>query len=289
MDMGLLGLPDISQYRGKTLRHAQGRGPVVRRRREFMPEDKKDTVYWEKRKKNNESAKRSREKRRLHDVATEGRLAALLQENTLLRAELRELKLHFGLLPPVGGPWTLPLQALLWDSPWTGDRHPGAEPLLSLPDSHGCLLRPCSLDTGFLGCWSCLVAHRRTGLATSPRSPQECAPPTPNRIDTVLQAALPAALFNCHLLDGHTGPRPELRPCRGLWPPMSLGHGASGPSDGLLTPTADSMGLPSGVTFPVPGKSPEGLDQPSLPHKLRVKSRASGRVPQGRNGGQGPL
>uniref|UniRef100_A0A8C9DQG0 BZIP domain-containing protein n=1 Tax=Prolemur simus TaxID=1328070 RepID=A0A8C9DQG0_PROSS len=66
-------------------------GPAMRRQREFMPEEKKDTVYWEKRRKNNEAAKRSREKRRLNDAAIEDRLAALMEENTLLRAELRFL------------------------------------------------------------------------------------------------------------------------------------------------------------------------------------------------------
>ncbi|KAB1259255.1 Nuclear factor interleukin-3-regulated protein [Camelus dromedarius] len=67
-----------------------------------MPEEKKDMVYWEKRRKNNEAAKRSREKRRLNDAALEGRLATLLEENALLRAELRALKHRFGLLPPIG-------------------------------------------------------------------------------------------------------------------------------------------------------------------------------------------
>ncbi|XP_048667028.1 NFIL3 like protein [Marmota marmota marmota] len=100
MDMDALGLPDISQGPSQTLWVGRGRGPAVRRQREFMPEEKKDTVYWEKRRKNNEAAKRSREKRRLNDVAVESRLAALLEENALLRAELRALRLRFGLLPP---------------------------------------------------------------------------------------------------------------------------------------------------------------------------------------------
>ncbi|XP_023396280.1 NFIL3 like protein isoform X1 [Loxodonta africana] len=202
MDMGPLDLADILQGRSKTLRGARGRGPTVRRQREFMPEEKKDTIYWEKRRKNNEAAKRSREKRRLNDAAIEGRLAALLEENTLLRAELRALKLHFGLLPPIRGPQTLPLPALLWESPWTGDPHPGAEQLPPLPGSHGCLLRPCSLDAGAPGCRGCLVAHRWMGLATPPRPPQEPVPHPPNGIDLALQAALPAALLSYRLLDG---------------------------------------------------------------------------------------
>ncbi|XP_064335938.1 NFIL3 like protein [Camelus dromedarius] len=285
MDLGLLALPDVPQGCRKTLRGGQSRGSAVRRQREFMPEEKKDMVYWEKRRKNNEAAKRSREKRRLNDAALEGRLATLLEENALLRAELRALKHRFGLLPPIGGTRTLP--ALLWESPWTGDPRPRAEPLPSLPSSHDCFLRSCSLDPGVPGCWGCLVAHRWTGLATSPRSLQDPAPPTPKRMDMALQAALPATFFSCHLLDKRGGPRPELRPCWGLWSTIPTGCRVSGPSDMLLTPSADPMGLSPGVACPVPGNHLEDLAQPSLPHKLRIKSQASGRVPRGWEGGQG--
>ncbi|KAM9241623.1 NFIL3 like protein [Dugong dugon] len=284
MDVGPLGLADIPPSRSKTLWRARDRGPSMRRQREFMPEEKKDTIYWEKRRKNNEAAKRSREKRRLNDAAIEGRLVALLEENALLRAELRALKLHFGLLPSVGGPRTLPLQALLWESPWTGDPHPGAEPLPPLPGSHSCLLRPCSLDTGVPGCRGCLAAHRWMGLATSTRPPQEPATLAPKRIDLALQAALPAAFLSYHLLGEHVGSRPELRPFWRLWAPVPTVCRGSEPSDVLLTPTADPMGLPPRVACP----SPEALSQPSLPHKLRIKSRASARVPQGWEGGGAP-
>ncbi|XP_053438413.1 NFIL3 like protein [Nycticebus coucang] len=277
MDVGLLDLPEASQDRSKTLWGCRGRAPTVRRQREFMPDEKKDTVYWEKRRKNNEAAKKSREKRRLNDAAIEDRLAALMEENTLLRAELRALKLHFGLLQPTAGPRALPLQALLWESPWTGDPLPGAEWLSSLPASHGCLLRPCSLDAGIPGCQSCLLASKWTGLAASPRTPQQSASSAPSRIDMALQTALPATLFSCHLLDGQVRPRPELRPCWGLWSPMLPGFQASGPPDMLLTSTDDPIGLPPGVTCPLPGNSSEGLTRPSLPHKLRIKARASGR------------
>ncbi|KAL6039223.1 hypothetical protein STEG23_005641 [Scotinomys teguina] len=120
----------------------------MRRQREFMPEEKKDTIYWEKRRKNNEAAKRSREKRRLNDVAIEGRLTTLLEENAVLRAELQALKLRFGLLPSMCGPRTLPLQALLWKSSWTGASHSGADSFLPLPGAHGCLFKPYAVDSG---------------------------------------------------------------------------------------------------------------------------------------------
>lgn len=69
-----------------------------RRKREFIPDEKKDNIYWERRRKNNEAAKRSREKRRLNDMVLENKLMALGEENATLKAELLSLKLKFGLV-----------------------------------------------------------------------------------------------------------------------------------------------------------------------------------------------
>ncbi|XP_067886254.1 nuclear factor interleukin-3-regulated protein [Heterodontus francisci] len=69
-----------------------------RRKREFIPDEKKDALYWEKRRKNNEAAKRSREKRRLNDIVLENKLMALGEENARLKSELLALKLKFGLI-----------------------------------------------------------------------------------------------------------------------------------------------------------------------------------------------
>lgn len=69
-----------------------------RRKREFISEEKKDACYWEKRRKNNEAAKRSREKRRLNDMVLENRVMALNDENVRLKTELLQLKLRFGLI-----------------------------------------------------------------------------------------------------------------------------------------------------------------------------------------------
>ncbi|XP_030625438.1 nuclear factor interleukin-3-regulated protein [Chanos chanos] len=71
---------------------------ACRRKREFIPEEKKDKLYWERRRKNNEAAKRSREKRRLNDMVLENKLMALGEENASLKAELLSLKLKFGLV-----------------------------------------------------------------------------------------------------------------------------------------------------------------------------------------------
>ncbi|XP_034738461.1 nuclear factor, interleukin 3 regulated, member 4 [Etheostoma cragini] len=74
------------------------RGP--RRKREFIPEERKDALYWEKRRKNNEAAKRSREKRRMNDYVLETHLMAMKEENARLSAELMAIKVRFGLIHP---------------------------------------------------------------------------------------------------------------------------------------------------------------------------------------------
>uniref|UniRef100_A0A3Q3W0R8 BZIP domain-containing protein n=1 Tax=Mola mola TaxID=94237 RepID=A0A3Q3W0R8_MOLML len=81
-------------------RQAKGTKPNVtcRRKREFISDEKKDACYWEKRRKNNEAAKRSREKRRLNDMVLENRVLALNEENVRLKTELLQLKLRFGLI-----------------------------------------------------------------------------------------------------------------------------------------------------------------------------------------------
>lgn len=72
-----------------------------RRKREFIPEEMKDDLYWEKRRKNNEAAKRSREKRKMNDHVLENHLEALKEENARLSAELMAIKVQFGLVYPV--------------------------------------------------------------------------------------------------------------------------------------------------------------------------------------------
>lgn len=93
-----------SQQIGSSNESRQGRatkekaGASCRRKREFISEENKDASYWEKRRKNNEAAKRSREKRRLNDVVLESRVMALNEENLRLKMELLQLKLRFGLI-----------------------------------------------------------------------------------------------------------------------------------------------------------------------------------------------
>ncbi|XP_072006861.1 nuclear factor interleukin-3-regulated protein [Engystomops pustulosus] len=77
---------------------SKNKSSSCRRKREFIPDEKKDATYWEKRRKNNEAAKRSREKRRLNDMVLENKLIALGEENANLKTELLSLKLKFGLI-----------------------------------------------------------------------------------------------------------------------------------------------------------------------------------------------
>ncbi|XP_041839616.1 nuclear factor interleukin-3-regulated protein-like [Melanotaenia boesemani] len=83
------------------------------RKREFICSEKKDEGYWDKRRKNNEAAKRSREKRRANDIVLESQALGLLEENACLRAELLALKFCFGLVDHSSDVAILPLTAPL--------------------------------------------------------------------------------------------------------------------------------------------------------------------------------
>ncbi|XP_076108782.1 uncharacterized protein LOC143076793 [Mytilus galloprovincialis] len=63
-----------------------------KKRQNVNPESQKDNCYWEKRKKNNESAKRSREARRMKEEQIALRVVYLEQENLQLRTEVSLLK-----------------------------------------------------------------------------------------------------------------------------------------------------------------------------------------------------
>ncbi|XP_036622479.1 NFIL3 like protein [Trichosurus vulpecula] len=271
MDLGLLRLVDLPQGKNKALRGNRRSSfvPATRRQREFMPEEKKDTTYWEKRRKNNEAAKRSREKRRLNDVAVEGRLAALKEENASLRAELMALKFHFGLLGP-GTPHAL--QALLWSCPWLASR--GPEGKLAQADRGP--LRPCSPDPKELFWRDYGSSHKVVGLG-SPGLSHELSSPDPKRPDS---AVCSPAFFSCHLSDGHTTQLPLLEPSLRWGPPVptgqrkSSGHWILDNNDRPLVAKSGSAVPSSGTPFPHLGDRPRTTAQSSLPHKLRIKSRA---------------
>lgn len=72
------------------LTHLLARKDVIpaRKRRDFIPNEMKDDQYWERRRKNNLAAKRSREKRRLNDIVLETKVVELSNENEMLKAKL---------------------------------------------------------------------------------------------------------------------------------------------------------------------------------------------------------
>ncbi len=65
---------------------------LPKKRSHCVPSEMKDSSYWDKRKKNNESAKRSREARRMKEEQIAMRVVYLEQENLQLRTEVSLLK-----------------------------------------------------------------------------------------------------------------------------------------------------------------------------------------------------
>ncbi|XP_071455283.1 nuclear factor interleukin-3-regulated protein [Hetaerina americana] len=70
---------------------------IQRKQREFIPDNKKDESYWDRRRRNNEAAKRSREKRRYNDMILEQRVVDLTKENHILKAQLKAIKDKYGI------------------------------------------------------------------------------------------------------------------------------------------------------------------------------------------------
>ncbi|XP_039991040.1 TEF transcription factor, PAR bZIP family member a isoform X2 [Xiphias gladius] len=71
--------------------------PMIKKAKKvFVPEEQKDERYWQRRKKNNLAAKRSRDARRLKENQITVRAAFLERENTALRTEVAELRKECG-------------------------------------------------------------------------------------------------------------------------------------------------------------------------------------------------
>ncbi|XP_051549768.1 basic leucine zipper transcriptional factor ATF-like 2 [Myxocyprinus asiaticus] len=121
---GLLPLSGSSILAQRLFRLPSYRNPLIsnrHRKREMTPAERKDASYWDKRQKNNEAAKRSREKRRLNDFMLEDQLLALSKENAQLRAEVLSLQYHIGRGLDVGHPMTpfhYPIPSHLKPSLW---------------------------------------------------------------------------------------------------------------------------------------------------------------------------
>ncbi|XP_029933949.1 TEF transcription factor, PAR bZIP family member a isoform X2 [Myripristis murdjan] len=71
--------------------------PMIKKAKKvFVPEEQKDEKYWQRRRKNNVAAKRSRDARRLKENQITVRAAFLERENTALRTEVAELRKECG-------------------------------------------------------------------------------------------------------------------------------------------------------------------------------------------------
>jgi len=67
--------------------------PIIRKsRKTFVPPDDKDVKYWNRRRKNNVAAKRSREARRIKENQIALRASYLEQENVSLKTEIQDLR-----------------------------------------------------------------------------------------------------------------------------------------------------------------------------------------------------
>lgn len=68
-----------------------------RRSKRLIPDTEKDETYWEKRKRNNLAAKKSRENKRKYESLVRNRVHALEEENCLLKKELEVIKERFNI------------------------------------------------------------------------------------------------------------------------------------------------------------------------------------------------
>lgn len=284
-------------------------GGHARRKREFMPDHKKDTMYWEKRRKNNEAAKRSREKRRLNDVAMESQLAALSRENAVLRTELLSLKLRFGLLSPEPSPYQgHPLGLYLRG-------HRAASPLLAMEPFAGdscCPAQksfvpkvlelaefPCKTfnpSTNILSCDSKPIPMDTPGLqqpkrfeeSFSPKRFEESFSPkrfdasfSPKRFDASFSPTVCSPFLSYPCPDKHPFPCPWLGSACFLCPSPGSTE-ARKESSTAVSDEDDEQQVPK--TSPVPSCSLpcpseeqlKGRSFAALPHKLRIKSKALG-------------
>ncbi|XP_073345539.1 TEF transcription factor, PAR bZIP family member a isoform X2 [Pagrus major] len=78
--------------------------PMIKKAKKiFVPEEQKDEKYWQRRKKNNVAAKRSRDARRLKENQITVRAAFLERENAALRSEVADLRKECGRFKNVVG------------------------------------------------------------------------------------------------------------------------------------------------------------------------------------------
>ncbi|XP_069784378.1 nuclear factor interleukin-3-regulated protein [Narcine bancroftii] len=281
---------------------------ACRRKREFIPDEKKDALYWEKRRKNNEAAKRSREKRRLNDMVLENKLMALGEENVRLKSELLALKLKFGLITAAF--YAQEVQNLGNSGPGFQDCKPSNINLASFPPDH---------ERNFLanGCISVIKHSPPSSLSDaseaslnareSPLLPVACKSPT-NTFKVIKQEPLEfkldsrtclrepsedngsyvASVYRNYIGSTFNGNYSHLPPSLQITRSSSNSPGTSEVDEGIQGKNTseedgeDEQRVPKG---PIPSpvepkiasnatvKVPES-NSSALPHKLRIKTRA---------------
>ncbi|XP_064325978.1 NFIL3 like protein [Phalacrocorax carbo] len=249
-----------------------------RRKREFMPDEKKDNMYWEKRRKNNEAAKRSREKRRLNDFAMESQLAALSKENAILRTELLTLKLRFGLISPDTSTYQgYSLQDFLGVY-FRG--HRAASPLLEAEPFAGesCFFTtksfvPKVLEPADFSCKTFGPSRNILGCDTKPVPMDIPGLQQPKRLD----AAFRSPFFNYHGLDNYAFHLP-LSGSGCFLCPSPCPAEVSKESTTTVSDEDDEQQVPKTSLPPCslscPSDHLKGRTHAALPHKLRIKTKA---------------
>ncbi|KAF7487973.1 Thyrotroph embryonic factor [Sarcoptes scabiei] len=87
-------ITDVNQFINSSSKISAANNSSVRKRGRPLPEDQKDEAYWERRRKNNEAAKRSRDLRRAKEDEIAIRACFLEQENRQLKCELLQMKME---------------------------------------------------------------------------------------------------------------------------------------------------------------------------------------------------
>lgn len=241
--------------------------PTCRRKREFIPEEKKDHQYWERRRKNNEAAKRSREKRRINDMVLENKLLALGEENAALKAELLSLKLKFGLLSSTA--YTQEVQKL------TEARAAGLYPELAAQSSS-------SRDSVIKHSPHSILPER--SVASDADLSLCRALGVKQEADAASYAAERGSPFD--LYRSYMSPVGVTLPPLASFMQMTRSSSSSPRSseDGAARPSSDGedeQQVPKGPTGDPPSvivsthKVPDPSSAAALPHKLRLKSRSA--------------
>ncbi|XP_026862430.2 nuclear factor, interleukin 3 regulated, member 6 isoform X2 [Electrophorus electricus] len=255
----LLGHPSTLKHKEVALSAS-----TLRRKREFIPQEKKDEGYWDKRKKNNEAAKRSREKRRVNDMVLENRMLNLLEENARLRAELLALKFRFGLVKDPSNTPILPLAAAT-SSHYYLPRDDGLRTVGPMPQH---LSSAQAMPHAGQGIRDAGSTSEDSGFST----PGSSSVGSPVFFEDRLSehGKLSPSQADELVYEGHPSPGPDALGPLGLVGPISVAHSRGESVEGVRS-------LPHKLRFKCPGSSdaenPSGRRSPGQPLGVREGPR----------------